>query len=225
MEPDPRGADAADTGGCAGEAAVTARPAGRLVSALAGFREPIVVILLAIAFFSAISGKPLDGVLVLVVAASLAWDAGRHGKEDGRVRHPRAGAASRRRRAVIAGVVAGAGVVYAVVVGSFIQYSWPATSAIMVLSGVVVIIGWRGPLRHRATPDRLPAGGTALWIGLLVAGGLWELWALLRQPTLTATSYAHPTISALTDPLLAAAAGRSLVLAAWLATGWYLVRR
>jgi hypothetical protein len=45
------------------------------------------------------------------------------------------------------------------------------------------------------------------------------------QPSITTDSYAHPTISTLTDPVLAASPGRSLVLAAWLAFGWYLVER
>ena len=39
------------------------------------------------------------------------------------------------------------------------------------------------------------------------------------------TSYAHPTISALTDPVLAAQPGRALLLGGWLLLGWYLVRR
>src|SRR5262249_37327174 len=48
---------------------------GHLVSALTGLREPIVAILLIIGFMSWISGKPLDGLLILLAGASLAWDA------------------------------------------------------------------------------------------------------------------------------------------------------
>jgi hypothetical protein len=51
------------------------------------------------------------------------------------------------------------------------------------------------------------------WGALLAAGGLWELWSLLQQSALTATSYAHPTLSALTDPVLTGSPGRTLVLA------------
>jgi hypothetical protein len=54
--------------------------------------------------------------------------------------------------------------------------------------------------------------------------GLWELTQLLLQPTLTTDSYAHPTISVLTDPLLASHVGRSILLFVWLAAGWFLVR-
>jgi hypothetical protein len=226
---------------------VPARPAGRTVSALAGFREPVVWILLAIAFFTSISGKPVDGVLMLIVAAGLAWDAGRRAREGRPAATGRAagvpgdagpagsvagraapGAAprtsGRRRLLVLAALLIGAAA-YAGVVGSFIRYSWPATAGIIILGTVVVLIGWHGPLRRRQARGRPPAAGTLAWVAVLVFGGLWELAALLLQPSITTDSYAHPTISTLTDPVLATSPGRSLVLAAWLALGWYLVER
>ncbi len=42
--------------------------------------DPVIVVLLLIAFFSAISGKPLDGGLTLLVAAGLAWDVRTRGR-------------------------------------------------------------------------------------------------------------------------------------------------
>jgi len=248
-DPD-RGADAngavgGSGNGCA-EAVVPARPGGRTVSALAGFREPVVWILLAIAFFTSISGKPVDGVLMLIVAAGLAWDAGRRamqgrpaatGPADGAGDAGPAGSVAgltepgsaertsgRRRLLVLAALLIGAAA-YAGVMGSFIRYSWPATAGIIILGTVVVLIGWHGPLRRRQARGRLPAAGTLAWVVVLVFGGLWELAALLLQPSITTDSYAHPTISTLTDPVLATSPGRSLVLAAWLALGWYLVER
>jgi len=234
-----------------------------VILALAGLREPVVLILLAIAFFTAISGKPLDGVLMLVVAVGLAWDAGRRARsrppaprrvpapgrsptdasspagvaeigrsaraDHGQLATARAPAvtapAGALRRWVAGAALLVAGVLYARVVGTFSRYSWPATAAVVSLGVVVVLIGWHGPLRVRPSRGRLPVVGTALWAVVLVLGCLWELAALLRQPSLTATSYAHPTISALTDPVLASSGGRSAVLAVWLAIGWYLVRR
>jgi hypothetical protein len=117
------------------------------------------------------------------------------------------------------------GAIYASVVGSFSRYSWPATAGIIGLGTVVVLIGWQGPRRNRPVRARLPLAGTIAWIVVLVTGCLWELAALLLQPSITTDSYAHPTISTLTDPLLSAAPGRALLLAAWLAFGWYLVER
>jgi hypothetical protein len=232
-----------------------AAPGDRLVVALAGVREPIVVILFLIAFFTAISGKPLDGLLLLIVATGLAWDAAaryrsRAAAGSGAVAQPAATASAEatapaamrqssqprdqsllhRLRAggrppalVLAGLAVGA--VYAALVGSFIRYSWPATAGVIALGAALVAAGWRGPLRRRPVPGPLPLPGAALWGVLLVAAGLWELSSLFQQPDLSTTSYAHPTISALTDPLLGSHAGRSVALAVWLAIGWFLVER
>jgi hypothetical protein len=225
------GTDGGAGAGCAEAVVGAARPAGRILAALAGLREPVVWILLAIAFFTAISGKPVDGVLMLLVAVCLAWDAGRRA-----LRHPdTAGAANPptwparlpggRRRGVVAGLLLAGAAIYAGVVGSFSRYSWPVTACIIVLGTVVVLIGWHGPVRARPAGGRLPVAGTLAWIAVLVAGCLWELGALLQQPSLTTDSYSHPTISTLTDPVLATSPGRAVVLLAWLALGWYLVKR
>jgi hypothetical protein len=213
----------------------------------AGVREPIVVILLLIALFTAISGRPVNGLLLATVAVCLAWDNARTWRQpgvpaDGAAASggvgdavgagPRAQAltrsgpsAARRWRplAVAAGVTAG--LLFVAVVGSFERFSWPATAGVIGLAAVMVAAGWPGPLRSRRDPGELPRRGTALWAGLLVATGLWELAALFLQPGLDTTSSAHPTISALTDSLLASHPGRSVVLAAWIAGGWFLVRR
>ena len=68
--------------GQGGVPAAGARPApGHLVTALTGLREPIVVLLLIIGFMSWISGKPLDGLLIMLAGAGLAWDAGRRSRQ------------------------------------------------------------------------------------------------------------------------------------------------
>jgi hypothetical protein len=214
-------------------------------------RQPIVIVVLLIAFFSAISGKPLDGLLMLLVAAGLAWDAARAGSREAATappggagflpppglsaavpaepaappeqagRRPRSGW----RSAAAALAWAAAGIGYAAVVGSFTRFSWPATMAVAGLATLVIVIGWQGPAHPRPDPGPLPKPGLALWGGVLLAGGLWELLALAQQPSLDVTSPAHPTLSALTDPVLAGHSGRSLALAVWLLIGGYLVRR
>jgi hypothetical protein len=117
------------------------------------------------------------------------------------------------------------GIVYAVVVASFARYSWPATLAVASLGAAVVAAGWEGPRESRSARARLPRRGAIAWAAVLIAGALWELSALLLQPTLTTDSLTHPTISVLTDPLLATYAGRAVVLLLWLAAGWYLMQR
>jgi hypothetical protein len=204
--------------------------------------EPIIVILLLSGIFTVISGSPVHGGLLLAVAAGLAWDGVR-------TRY-RASASSTTAAAVAAGpalraesqppaappvprgqrplvTVAGVAIaaLYAAVAGSFARYSWPATVAVAGLAAAMVVVGWHGPLRPGPAPAKLPRRGAGLWAGLLVAAGLWELAAYLQQPSLTAISHAHPTISALTDPLLVSHPGRSAALAIWLAIGWFLVRR
>jgi len=229
----PAGEDAGPGHGATALAAGRAGP-GHVATALTGLREPVVVILLLIAFFTWISGKPLDGVLMLAVGVSLAADAARRARHGGPPDSGPAGsgpqdsaaapATAGRRRSLALALLAG-GCLYVLVVGSFSRYSWPATVPVVALGTVVVVTGWRGPRHSRPAPVKLPAIGLALWGLVLVAGCLWELSALLGQPTLTTSSYAHPTISTLTDPVLSTWAGRSIVLAGWLGLGWFLVER
>jgi hypothetical protein len=261
-------------------------PGSRAIATWSGVRHPIVAILLLISFFTAISGKPIDGMLMLLVAAGLARDGGAGSAPDASApvagpaqRRPAAasltapmlaqaghtdaglttgladaglttgfadtgqaggvrqagpaggvrqlagrGTTMRRRRTIVAAWLA-CGTLYAAVVGSFSRFSWPATVAVIGVGTAVVLMGWHGPVRDRLVPGPLPGRGTALWGGLLVAGGSWELSALLQQPNLAIDSYAHPTISSLTDPLLGSHPGRSLALAVWLGLGWLVVRR
>lgn len=216
-----------------GEAAVRSPPHRHLIAVVAGLRAPAVAILLAIAFFTGISGKPVDGVLIAIVALSLAWDTGRRGwKELATVAAAspaapawKGGTSPARRRPLLVAMLVAGGAAYVGVVGSFARYSWPATVGVVTLGTVMVALGWRGPLQRGAADAPLPTAGTALWGGLFVAACLWELTALLEQPTLATSSYAHPTISTLTDPVLASSPGRCLVLAGWLALGWYLAKR
>jgi len=89
----------------------------------------------------------------------------------------------------------------------------------------MIAIGWQGPLRRREPLTGRPRRRAWLWGVLLIAGGTSELSSLLQQPHLTTDSYAHPTISALTDPLLASHPGRSVALAGWLLIGSFVVGR
>jgi hypothetical protein len=180
-------------------------------AALIGVRQPIVGMLLLIALFTTISGKPLDGFLMLTVAMLLAWDAVRT-----RVKE----------RQQLPGLAGGAAAaLYAGIVGSFSRYSWPVTVAVVSLGCLMLAIGWQGPQRQRQALTGLPLWRAWLWAVVLVAGGAWELGSLLQQPHLTTDSDAHPTISALTDPLLASHPGRSVALGGWLLIGWFVVDR
>jgi hypothetical protein len=215
----------------------------RAVVTISGIRQPIVAILLMIAFFTVLAGKPLDGLLLAFVAIALAWDAGMAARQhfvsagtgspdraqgsagsawpDEAAWRPRAG---RPRQRHIAIGVTGA-VIYSLTVGSFSRMSWPATAGVVGLGAGVVIIGWGGPTRQREIPRPFSRTGVLTWGSLLLAACLWELGALFGQPTLAQSSYAHPTISTLTDPLLATSPGRTAALIGWIALGAFLVER
>ncbi len=194
----------------------------RVLVTLAGVRQPIVAILLVISFMTVISGKPVDGLLLFVVATALAMDAG------ARLEAPEQSAWRLRderlpTRMFAPGVAAAA--VYSLTFGSFERYSWPATAGVVGVGASVVVVSWGGPVRRRAMPDKLSPSAIFTWVTLLVLAGLWELIALLGQPNIETGSYAHPTISTLTDPLLAHSLGRAVALLAWLGLGFFLVER
>ena len=107
--------------------------------------------------------------------------------------------------------------------GSFDRYTWPVTVAIVIPAGVVVALSWRGPLRARPAPGPLDSFGVMAWGAVFVAAGVLELVSLLLQPSLRVSSYAHPTLSYLMDPILSSHAGRSITLLVWLGIGWFLL--
>jgi len=226
-------------------------PAGlveRVVVTLSGVRQPIVAILLAISFMTVISGKPVDGFLLALVATALAWDAGLRSAQERAAGLPvradgfSGGTGSRdmvgevqqrsawtlrtaRPPARIMALSIGAASICSLIFGSFTRYSWPATAGVVGVGASVVIVGWGGPTRRRAIPGKFPRSAAATWGTLLIAAGTWELIALLGQPNIETGSYAHPTISTLTDPLLASPLGRAVALFGWIGLGVFLVER
>ena len=118
-----------------------------------------------------------------------------------------------------------AAVVYALIIGGFGRYSWPATVAVVVPGAMALILTWREESYPRGDMAPLDRVGAIAWISAFVGLALWELAALLLQPSLTTDSYTHPTISVLTDPLLATHPGRSITLLLWLGLGWFIMQR
>jgi hypothetical protein len=90
----------------------------------------------------------------------------------------------------------------------------------------ILAVGWAWLTQPVAPPlRRFRVGGLLAWAGVFLALGLWELSALLGQPTLAESSYDHPTISYLLDPVFATYVGRFVGLCLWAALGRSLVRR
>ena len=143
--------------------------------------------------------------------------------DGGRPPTEQAGLLPHRLRPASVVAVIGAAAVYVAVAGAMPRYSWWLTAAVVAPGVAALVLAWRGPLRARPAPPPPGRAGVACWATLFVAAGLWELAALLLQPSLEVGSYAHPTISYLMDTVLADWPGRCLTLAAWLALGWVLL--
>ena len=189
---------------------------------LGAARDPVVIILLLAGIFDGLAGNLIHSVLL--IAAGLAL-----GRE---VALGRGGGASVAGNGALAipppwpPVLAILGAVaYAVIVGAFGRYSWPATLAVVLPGSVVLIVTWREKGYPRRDVPPLDAIGAIAWVSAFVGLALWELAALLLQPSLTTDSAAHPTISVLTDPLLATHPGRSIALLLWLGLGWFILQR
>lgn len=208
---------------------------------LGALRDPVVDVFLLAGTFDVLSGdRVVDGVVLFGVAAALGRDAGRRPRGEGSgatVTGPGGEGPSQRADSEPAppgwgpatlrlspAVVLG-GLLYALLAARFTRYSWPATVAVAMPAATAVAVARRQPPDDHAGPRRLPVAGLVAWAAVFVALGLWELTALLLQPSLTTDSYVHPTISVLMDPVLAGYVGRAAFLSLWLATGWYLLRR
>jgi hypothetical protein len=205
-----------------------------------GLAHPVPITFLLAAYFSYVSGDPVRAGYLLAVGLALAWDRahraaapagsavvkiGRGGP--GRLAvfsHESAGRrqAAMKRLLIPAALVAAA---YALIVGSFQRYSWPATIAVCLPAAAGVIVAWWVSAGSEKEPERLSRAGMAAWALVWVGASVWELTALYLQPSLTTDSPAHPTLSYLADPVLASFLGRAVVLFGWLAFGWYLARR
>ncbi len=203
-----------------------------------GLAHPVALTFLVAAYFSYVSGDPVRAAYLLAVGLALAWDRARraaaapgaaaerdHGPERLAVfSHESA----ERRRAAMSRLLlpaALAAAAYALIVGSFQRYSWPATAAVCLPASAGVIVAWWVSAGSEQEPQRLSRAGMAAWAFVWIGASVWELTALYLQPSLTTDSPAHPTLSYLADPVLASFPGRAVVLFGWLAFGWYLARR
>lgn len=185
---------------------------------LAPFLDPVVPILLLAGIFDWISGNPIHSVLLFAAGFALAWEAVNPGRGRSRGVSPPLSLPM-----PPVWLLVMTGVLFAALIGEFDRYSRPATAAVLVPAAAGLSLGWRGSLGTlHGAPTVRRSGGFA-WAAVFVSLSLWELTALLLQPSLTTDSYAHPTISVLTDAFLATHVGRSVSLFVWLGLGWFLV--
>ena len=202
--------------------------------------HPLVLTFLTAALFSYLAADTVRAACLLAVGLALAWDRARSraplpscgaGKSGRGTAHPVTAfsdASAGQRRAAMGRLLVPAvavAVAYSSIVGWLQRYSWPATISVAIPCAFAVLIAWRVSADAQTEPEPLTRAGIAAWAVLVAGASAWELTALFLQPALSTDSYAHPTLSYLANPILAAAPGRSVVLFLWLACGWYLARR
>lgn len=190
--------------------------------------HPAIAALTAAGVLSVLSDtRVVDGLVLVAVALVLVWDSARPSpvpSSAGQIPTSAGGRTATRllltrtpTRTATAGIVA-----LSVLVGAFERYSWPVTVIVWALACLALVVSWPPP---RSEPAPVPGRGAVAWLAWAVLAGVWELIALLGQPTLMTGSSSHPTISVLLDPVLATYPGRVVVFAVWLAVGWHLCRR
>jgi hypothetical protein len=139
---------------------------------------------------------------------------GRTGRRTGR----RTGPPHLRRQRAAAACAA---IAYAWIAGAYPSFSWQSSAAVLapglLLLGYAAVTGPRRPLRPARRLDRR---AVAVW-----SVPLLSFCALEIVNDLLGSTWAHPTLSVLADPLLAGHPGRSAAMLAWLAAGLALVRR
>jgi hypothetical protein len=203
---------------------VGARRRGVRHTAAQVLRDPVIDIMALAAFFDGLSGNLVHAILLFSVAVALARDA---------VVRPHAaqvpGSSSEPTRSPLGSIPRGAlilgALAYAVVVGGFPQYSWPITAAVIILGTGGLVLAWGRSRQPASDPGKLDPVGAVAWVSAFVGLATFELINFLLQPSLTGDSYAHPTLSVLSDPFLATYLGRAVALFLWLLLGWFLVDR
>ena len=181
-----------------------------------GQAQVIVVILILAVVFDAISGNPVDALLLIGVGILLGLFPGDPEPEPTAEPSIR----SRSRRVIVAGLAA---VGFATVVGTFERHSWPMTAGILIPGIGALALAGTGAQQRRPGPP-LELRQLLPWITVAVSLGIFELVNLLLQPGLTIDSYDHPTLSVLWDGA-SGGLGDSIGLLAWITLGVYLVDR
>ena len=111
---------------------------------------------------------------------------------------------------------------YAWIAGSFPSFTWAATAAVL-LPGVAIFLA--GTVGHAATTEGPPprrVSGRAVLVWSVPVGAFCVLEVV---NDMLGSTYAHPTLSVLMDPVLTQHPLRSLAIFGWLVGGWRLVQR
>ncbi len=115
----------------------------------------------------------------------------------------------------------GAGVAgYSWLAGGISSFTGAATISVAVPWVVLAVIAFRWPPERVPPPERLDIAGASYWAIAAMMFFEWEASAFRDG-----SQWWHPTLSVVTGPLVHQHVVKSAVFAAWLLTGWGLIRR
>lgn len=107
----------------------------------------------------------------------------------------------------------------ALIAGGLPSFTWQATTLVLVIGVVGTSLALSGLVSRRETSARLGAGAVLWLVPVLII-------VTLEAVNLGfGSTYAHPTLSILLDPVLSDEVGRTAAYFIWLAAFWGLVRR
>lgn len=119
-------------------------------------------------------------------------------------------------------LVAAAAVLLAVLVALSPRTSTAVQVALGIVGSAALVVTLRAGRGAPPTAARSPRAWP--WAVVIVVGCLLELGNFLTQPDPQTDNPAHPTLSALVDPLLDDGWVRAVVAGGWLLLGWWVVR-
>jgi hypothetical protein len=183
--------------------------------------DPALVIVVITGLVHLLRGAPVDAVIFLGVALGLFTAELLH--NDASERMPKVPG---RVGWIEAAAVAAGSVLFGMVVGSWARFSMPVMWAIVAVGVVAIGAVWHQPggLSDRP-PEPAPFGWGALaWVALALTWCGWELVSFVHEVNVDDVSIGHPTLSDIVEPVLDHSVVRWIVLAAWLAAGYGLVR-
>lgn len=183
--------------------------------------DPVVGILLLAGLFDGMSGNPIHGLVLAGAGGGLIAIPPGAGEA---VVAPPGRDPKRRRREHQWTIVLPIAVAFGVVSGGLERYTWPVTFAILV-PGITVLVVASRTRWTEAPSERLDPRGVTLWIGALLALGIFELANFVLQPSRLEGSFDHPTLSTLFDEVVVGHPSRAIALCIWLLAGWWLVER
>lgn len=117
-------------------------------------------------------------------------------------------------------VIAWVGIaVYCWIVGSFRSFTWQSDLAVLGPSIVIFGLGLARPPSRRPIPIRIPRRGAVAWGVPLAVFCVLEI-----VNDLYGSTYNHPTLSIMLDPVFDGHFWRSTGIFVWITSGWALAR-